>query len=271
MIVTHVIASVAVLALAGPPSLIAQTVQGQRYVLHMTSDGERELVATVRESGGRARIDLERSHDGSGGYIIVTDDARTLILVHPDQREYTVVDDTTFERIVGKALRVVAQTGVLQVQLRDVKIVPERLGPGESIAGHPTRRYRLTQEYRAFVGAFGIMGDEPVHKTVVTEYWVSPRLTLAPNPLLALLAGLETALAQRSASFVSQSIAARDSLFRGTPLRIVITSRSTDGDDSVKERRLEITDLAPAAFDPAIWAVPRGYTRRHSDFSFDVF
>ncbi len=258
-------------ALAAASAVSAQTVQGRRYALRMSSGGERELVATVREAGGRARIDVDRPHEpGPGGYILVTDGGRTLILVHPEEREYSVVDDTTFERIVGKALRVVTQTGVLQVQVRDVKIVPERLGPGEAIAGHPTQHYRLTQDYTAFVGAFGIVSDEPIHKTVVTDYWVAPDVPLARNPLLELLAGVETALAQRSAAFVSRSAAARDSLFRGTPLRVVITARSSSGDDAVKERRIEITDVAPAALDPAIWAIPQGYTRRQSDFSFDI-
>lgn len=253
-----------------PSSIAAQTVQGQRYVLRMTTGGDRELIATVREGGGRARIDFERSEDGASGYLIVSDGARTVTLVHPDKREYSVVDDTTFERIIGKALRVVAQIGVLQVQLRDVRIQGERLGAGETIAGYATRHYRITQDYRAYVGAFGIVGDEPIHQVVVSEYWVSPGLPLTRNPLLELLAGVETALAQRNTSFVTRSAATRDSLFRGTPLRVVVTARASRGDDTVKERRIEITDVAQVPLDASIWAIPSGYTRRQSDFSFDI-
>lgn len=255
---------------AVPSSLIGQSVPGQRYTLRMTADGESEVVATVREGNGRTRMDFERSRNGHDGYVLVNHAGRTVIFVRPDEREYTVVDDTTFERIVGKALRLVAQTGVVQVQVRDVKIVPERLGPGEPIAGHPTQRYRLTQEYSAFVGAFGIVGDEPIRRIVVTEYWVSPRVALARNPLVELLAGVETALAQRSAAFVRRSAAVRDSLFRGTALRIVVTARAPDSDEAVKERRIEITDLAAATFDPSIWTVPSGYRQRQGDFSFEI-
>ncbi|HEV8263718.1 MAG TPA: hypothetical protein VGQ06_02125 [Gemmatimonadales bacterium] len=257
------------LAFAASPAA-AQAVQGQRYTLRMTSEGASEIIATVREGNGRARIDFERSHGGPESYILVNHGTGTVVFVRPEEREYTVVDDTTFERIVGKALRMVTQSGVVQVQLRDVRITPERLGAGEPIAGRPTQRYRLTQEYRAYVGAFGIVGDEPVHQTVVTEYWVSPRLSLPRNPLVELLAGVETALAQKSASFVHRSAAARDSLFRGMPLRIVVTARSGSGDEPTKERRIEVTDLGPAELDPAIWTIPRGYKQRQGDFSFEI-
>lgn len=248
-----------------------QQVQGIRYTLYMTSDGDRDFVATVREGNGRARIDF----GDNGSYVLVTGGGgagnRTVLFVDTEDREYRIVDDTTFERIIGSALRMVTRTGVVNIQLRDVRIAPERLGAGEPIAGHATRRYRLTQEYRALVGAFGIMGDEPIHQTVVTDYWVSPGLRLLRNPLLELLSGVETALAQRSASFVRRTAAARDSLFSGTPLRVVIRSQSSNGDETSKERRLEITGLEEVMLDPAIWTVPRGYRRREGDFSFDIF
>lgn len=247
-------------------------VQGYRYNLHMTSDRDRELVATVREGQGRARIDFERSDDREGNdtYILLSDNGRTVVFVKPASREYTVVDDTTFERIVGRALRMVTNLGVVNIQLRDVRIVPERLGVGESIDGRPTRHYRLTQEYRAFVGAFGIVGDEPVHQLVVTDYWVAARPLLLRNPLIELLASVETALAQRSESFVRRSAAARDSLFRGTPLRVVVTASSNEHGEP-KERRLELSGLQTGTFDPAIWRIPDGYTRRQGDLSFDLF
>ena len=247
-------------------TLAVQDVQGTKYSLHMTSDGDRERVATVREANGRARIDF----GDNDTYAIVNERTRTVVLVDPSDREYRVLDDTTFERIVGTALRMVTSTGIVNIQLRDVRIASERLGAGEEIAGHRTMRYRLTQEYRAFVGAFGFVGGEPVHQTVVTDFWVSPGLGLLRNPLLELLSGVETALAQRSASFVRRSSAARDSLFHGTPMRVVIRSSSPDEDRPSKERRIEIHSLQSLRLDPAIWSIPREYRRVEGDFSFDL-
>lgn len=258
-----ILSSAVLLSLA----LVTQEVQGIRYTLQMTTDGDRDLVATVREANGRARIDF----GDKGSYALVTEGGRTVVFVDVEDREYSIVDDTTFERIVGSALRMVTRTGVLNIQLRDIRIVPERLGAGERIAGHATRRYRLTQDYRVFVGAFGIVSDEPIHQTVVTEYWVSPGLRLLRNPIMELLAGVETALAQRSPSFVRRSAAARDSLFRGTPLRVVVSSESSNGDREAKERRIEITGLEAVTLDAGIWTVPRGFRRREGDFSFDIF
>jgi len=277
MIASRLAAPLLAVGLGVTPAFLAgQAVPGQTYAVRMTTEGEPTLVATARESGGRLRMDFPRSREdhegdeGHEGYLLVRDGGRTVVLVHPEEREYSVVDDTTFEQIVGKALQVVTQTGVVQVQVRDVNITPERLGPGEPISGYPTRRYRITQQFSAFVGAFGFVREEPIRQTVVTEYWVSPRLTLARNPLVELLANVATALAQKSQSFVRRSTAARDSLFRGTPLRIVVSTRSGDG-DPVKQRRIEVTDLATTMLDPSIWTVPPDYRRRQGDFNFEIF
>src|SRR5439155_824705 len=130
----------------------------------------------------------------------------TVATVHTDRREYEMVDDTTFQRLIGAALD--AMGNLVTLHLADVKIETQSLGAGDSIAGYATRRFRLLQEYSVSIGAMGFTAANQ-HHVVVTDFWVSPDLRLPPNPLLELLATVETALAQRNEDFVHRSAAAR--------------------------------------------------------------
>src|SRR2546425_332047 len=116
--------------------------------------------------------------------------------------------------------------------------------------------------------------------TGVTASWVSPDLRLPPNPLLELLATVETALAQRNEDFVHRSAAARAALFSGTPLKMVITSRSFDVDrgDSGRVaagehavRTFEVTRVERASFDTSLFRIPEGFTRKDNPLSFKLF
>jgi hypothetical protein len=60
-------------------------------------------------------------------------------------------------------------------------------------------------------------------------------------------------------------MAARRTLFNGTPLRIVVTSHTLDEPEKRSVQRIEISGIASAPFDPVIWAVPAGYRRQSGD------
>ena len=265
-------------ALLAATPIAAQSVSGYRYLLRMTSSNGENVVGTVRLAGDKERIDFPpgaRSNDD--GYILLLNGGHTVVTVHTDRREYEMVDDTTFQRLIGAALD--AMGNLVTLHLADVKIETQSLGVGDSIAGYATRRFRLLQEYSVKIGAMGFTAANQ-HHVVVTDFWVSPDLRLPPNPLLELLATVETALAQRNEDFVHRSAAARAALFSGTPLKMVITSRSFDvdrgdstgragGDHSV--RTFEVTRVERASFDRALFEIPDGYTRRESKLNFKFF
>jgi hypothetical protein len=237
----------------------SQSLSGYRYDIRMSSESGDRLTAHVRDAGDRARIDFEGHGDASGSYLLLLDGGHRVLAVHPREREYSVVDDTTLERIVGTALHAVSATGLVRFRLDDVAIVPERLDARDTVAGRATRRYRLTQEYTVGVRALGLGGDD-IHQTVVTDYWVDPSLRLLRNPLLELLATLETALAQQDTAFVRSSTAARRALFTAVPLKIVV--RHVGGDGEAGVRTLVVTDLQRGAIDAAALQVPAEYRRR---------
>jgi hypothetical protein len=237
----------------------SQSLPGYRYEIRMSTESGDRLTAHVRDVGDRARIDFDRPGDAGGSYLLLLEGGHRVLAVHPREREYSVVDDTTLERIVGTALHAVSATGLVRFRLDNVAIVPERLEAGDTVAGRATRRYRLTQEYTVGVRALGLGGDD-IHQTVVTDYWVDPSLRLLRNPLLELLATLETALAQQDTAFVRMSATARRALFTGVPLKVVVKHASGDGDAGV--RTLAVADLQRDAFGTATFQVPAGYRRR---------
>lgn len=262
--ITSLALSLAAIAPLSPSVAPQQGVPGTRYTFHMILGSDEPVVGTVREGTHRLRVDLQKRGKRDGDYLVITHDGHRVISVHPADGEYSVVDDSVFERIAGVGLDAVSTTGVVRFRVRDARISGERLGPGDQIAGLATEHYRLRQEYAVDVSAFGMHGDR-VRQTVVTDYWVAPGARLLPNPLIGMLSQIGTALAQSDHDFMRRSIAVRDSLFTGTPLRIVVTITSDAKDEGGKPpsvHRFEITEIEDANFDPAIWEIPTGLHRR---------
>jgi hypothetical protein len=241
---------------------LLQAVPGHRYTFRATFEHNERVVGTVREDGHTARIDLQDRRPGDDDDLIAGDGR--LIVVHPDNREYSEVDDSTFERIAGIGLQAASDIGVVRFRVRDARFIPERLGPGDAVAGYPTLHLRLTEEYTIEVSAFG-MGGDAVRTRVVTDYWVTAEPLLVHNPLMELLSRLGSVLGQSDPDFVRRQTDARRGLITGTPLRIVVTAWSSDRDERDPRpavHSMEIADLVPAAVDPAIFRIPPGFTRR---------
>jgi hypothetical protein len=251
------------LILAAP----AQGVAGTRYTFRMTPDHGDALIGTVREDGRTARIDFVTRRARDDEYLLVRDGQ--LVAVHPDDREYSVIDDSTFERIAGVGLQAASDIGVVRFRVREAQFTPERLEPGDSVAGFATRHVRLTEEFTVVVRALGMWGDA-VHMRVVTDYWVTDAPVLMHNPLLEMLSRLGGVLGQSDPAFVRREAAARRDLFTGTPLRIVVTATSSDSDehdDRPGVQRIEISDLTRTRLDPGIFRIPAGYAQRDGEYS----
>lgn len=234
----------------------------------MIPDHGDAVVGTVREDGRTARIDFDAPRRHGEDYLLVK--GRQVIVVRPDDREYSIVDDSTFERIAGVGLQAASSVGVVRFQVRDARFTPEDLGAGGVIAGFATRHVRLTEEFTVEVRALGIAGDA-VHMRVMTDYWTTDTPKLVHNPLLTMLSGLGSVLGQADARFVRQEAAARRTVLSGTPVKIVVSSWSSDAherDHGPEVRTIEISGLTNTLIDPAIFRIPEGFTS-NGEFSWN--
>jgi hypothetical protein len=258
----------ALLALARPAS--AQLPAAYRYGFTVSTTGEEDRTAgTVYVAGDRWRIDMaSEAEKKSGDYLLSTDGGRTITIVHPEERSYSVHDADDFERIVSRVMR--GLDAVMTLQLRDAKVATAALGAGDAVGGRATQRYRLTQDYEVSVGMFGF--SSATRERVVTEYWVDPRLALPRNPVVEMMSTLATALAQHDAAFLRRSTEARRTLFRGTPLKVVVTaeSREEDGEVKRKVRTIQLGEVERVAIDGPVFEVPRGFERKEGEFSFSM-
>ena len=248
--------------------LSAQTAAGYRYTFTFSGDGTDPVSGTTWASGERSRIDIDGQSDPQ--YILVDNAAHTVTLVYPDRKEYSVVSDTTFQRLVGTVL---ASLPVVNITLSDTQVSDTAFGRGDVIAGHPTDRYQVTQAFTVSVGAFGFQAVG-MRQRVTTEYWMARDLRLPSNPLVTLLAQLTTVLAQSDRDFAHRSAIAMRPVVRGTPLRVVVHSETKSGDKNEvteKTQTLQVTSIAPASVDLSRFALPAGYTQKDPQFTGKIF
>ena len=245
-----------------------QTTSGYRYTFTFSGDGTDPVSGTTWAAGTRSRIDLDGQSDPQ--YILVDNAAHSVTLVYPERREYSIVSDTTFQRLVGTVL---ASLPVVNITLSDTQVSDTVLGAGETIAGHPTSRYQVTQAFTVSVGAFGFQAVG-MRQRVTTQYWMARDLTLPSNPLVTFLAQLTTVLAQNDRDFAHRSAIALRPVARGTPLRVVVHSETKSGDKNEvtqKTQTLQVTSIAPARVDLSRFALPAGYTQKDPQFTGKIF
>lgn len=239
---------------------LLQGLPGHRYTVRMTSDRGESLLGTVVEDGRQVRVDFASPDTRRDDYLLVRDDE--VISVHPDDREYSVVDQAAFAHIAGIGLQAASDIGVVRFRVRDARFTPERLGAGELITGYPTRHVRLTEEFTVNVRALGIWSSD-VHVHVVTDYWVTETPVLMPNPLIEMLSHLGAVLGQSDPGFVAHETAVRHALFHGTPLRIVVSQWSSDEHpDTPSVQKIEISEVQSTTLNPGIFRIPAGFTQR---------
>lgn len=258
----RVVAAAALATIAVTPTRAAA--QDYSYAFRVTQGEGEPLAGTVRVSGDRARIDAARPNGGDGprDYLLLDGGGQRVTIVNPRERTYSATTARAFERVVATAMSAV--NVAISNKLSDVRIESQRLGAGDTIAGYPTQRYRLTQEYTANIAVMGF-DAEPEFHVVITDFWAAPGLQLMRNPLVEMMATAETALAQTDRAFVERSTAARDRLFTGMPLRLIVAARST-GSDPAKYKEhdrsrltVEVTRVVRGPVDRAALALPRGY------------
>jgi len=260
-------------------ALAPRTMAAGRYEFTSTEDDGDVQVGAVAWSGQVLRIDMDRTRSRArrgasasvgtrnrrGEYILVDFASNTVRTVKPEAREISELPLATFEQIIGKALGMVGS--VVQMQVRDAGILANDVGPGGLVAGVRTQQFRIIEEYNVRIGVFGMNAEEKHHR-VVTDYWVPVEAGMPRNPMFELMMRSNSALAQQDATHQANLSRARSALFRGYPLKAVVTV--TEAGETPKRASVEVMSLSPAVPDAALFVLPTGYTVKKNDLTFSL-
>ncbi len=266
---------------ASAAPLAPRAMAAGRYEFTSTDDDGDVTAGAVAWTGQQMRIDLDRErararrsnthgtnvHVGNrrGEYMLVDFVTNTVRTVKPEEREISEMPLSTFEQIIGKALGMVGS--VVQMQVRDAGIIARDVGPGGEVAGMPTQQFRLIEEYNVRIGVFGMSAEEKHHR-VVTDYWVPTQAAMPRNPMFELLMRSASAIAQQDATHQSNVSRTRQALFRGFPMKAVVTVTETG--EAPKRAMIEITSLSAAEPDTALFTAPSGYRVKKNDLTFTI-
>lgn len=258
-----------------------RTMSAGRYEFTSTDDDGDVTSGAVAWTGQQMRIDLDRDRNRArrgnnngakvvtgnrrGEYMLVDFATNMVRTVKPEEREISEMPLATFEQIIGKALGMVGS--VVQMQVRDAGIIAKEVGPGGEVAGVPTTQFRMIEEYNVRIGVFGMSAEEKHHR-VVTDYWLPTAAGMPRNPLFELLMRGASATAQQDAAHQANVSRARSALFRGFPMKAVVTVN--EAGESPKRAMVEITSLSSAQPDAALFTLPSGYRVKKNDLTFSL-
>lgn len=251
---------------------------GWEYSFRIQSDGgdqkgEAPLTGKAEVLGEEVRVTFDakegarRDRQRRGEYLIVSDHGRQIAIIRPHEKEFNVVTVDSLARGVSAGLNAVSR--FVDVQLGGLEVGASQLGAGDTIAGYPTSRYRMTQAYRIDMK---ILGARPsLRGKLTTDFWVSPELNVPGNPFFDFFALLPNALALQSADYVRQSLAQRTKMFETLPLKTIATLEMTDQEGKVSRSvsTIEVMSVKRATLDPDRFNIPSSYkAKKGADISF---
>jgi hypothetical protein len=232
------VAAVPLLIAARP--LAAPMAGGTTYefIVHSQSDrtGNKESVimrgkGTFAGSDGRIDI-LETAAQGNssmfggkGSYFLMLDGGKKMMLVDPANKQYMEWDAAS--TFAGMSKMMNAMSGLVKMEMSDVKIESHNLGAGETIQGYKTVHYRMVQNYTMNVKVFGRSSKSRNETT--TDYYFAPALRGLANPFVSngqALAGSSDMF--NNPDYKSQMAAAQSRIEYGVPVKTVITTVRTD-------------------------------------------
>lgn len=240
--------------------------QGLTYDMRMTgtreSGGRTTPAQTVMTahgqfSGGNSRMDIDQTMMpggmmGKGTYIIVRSNSRTELIVDPEKRTYIEMNPDSMAKFASAAQG--ALGGMVKSEMTDVSADVQPLGPGETIQGYATMRYRLTTGYTMTTSIMGRTNHATVRST--TDMWIAPKLAGLFNPMArgAQPGGGTSAYADKVAEAYAR-------IGKGVPIKTVTQSVTTGDHGSSSTSTMELLNIRTGAISPSVFEVPSDYTK----------
>ena len=266
------VGAVCTIAAAAQTQAGPKQVAGLSYDLRMTSaptagTGLAEAMGNVAQAytghavfaGGRGRLDILEGGlpqiFAKGDYLLF--DSTGITVVRPASREYLPLS----AELGSKAFEQLQAMGV-SMNVADLKVAMDSLPGSDTIAGYPTRHFRMTLAFTMSIDASFM--QQRLATESVTDYWVANVPGLPSNPLLR-VNGVPSSPAPLGAfkelSAKVDSAAAR--LGGAAALRTKTVSRLIQGPgvNTTTEQTSEVSNIQRASVDATLLALPAGYRR----------
>jgi hypothetical protein len=192
---------------------------------------------------------------GKGDYLLF--DSTDVLIVRPRSHEYLTVP----RDIASKSMERLSAMG-MHIAVADEKVALDSIGisAGDTIAGIPTRHFRMTVAFNVAMDA-GIM-QQRLGTESVTDYWVSSSPVIPPNPLLRVngfAAGPMSGGMFRSLSMKVDSVAARMGTMAALKTKSVTHLITGPGAAIETQQLYEVSDIARRDVDDDLLILPSGY------------
>ncbi|MDQ6831587.1 MAG: DUF4412 domain-containing protein [Gemmatimonadota bacterium] len=212
-------------------------------------------------AGSQARLDFDPGSQaglqmlgGTSGYIIVKNDG-SMTIVDPDKKQYFTLGSDAMGGMMT------AVSGMIKMEIKDLKTDIEKVGPGGTMLGYPTTKWHMTQSYSMKMSVMG-RGSETASSTS-SEIYVATGLADLLNPFTNMSKTMGRMLGNANA-FAELSKQSADAFKKvnGVPLKTVMDITSTDDKGTARTSNMtyEITSISKADIPNSVFEMPAGYT-----------
>jgi hypothetical protein len=212
-------------------------------------------------SGDNAKVTFVESAGNpilkEGSFLLTKDGGKTLYLVNPKEKTYA---EWSLQGMLGSVGAVMNGIGpLLKVQYSEPKVEKLLDEDGGTVAGLPTRHYKVRTSYSMTVKVLGMSNNTDVVNE--QDIWATSRLQDTGLGVWLRTGSPRTG----NAEFDKRFLAAEAGKFQGFPLKMITVSTSTakKGNRTTTTRStMEVTQLdADAAIPASTFEIPTGFER----------
>jgi hypothetical protein len=213
--------------------------------------------AMVTARNGRLDIEEASRERGAmgekGGYFLY--DPTSMMMVSPKDKQILKFN---FEDIEKGMSAFAATTPGMRISITDVAVNFEKLGPGESLLGMSTTKYRITQDYKIAMKVAFVNRNSTEH--IVQEYWMADQKSGFANPF-ARMGSMRSIGGGSFSELMSKTAEATAKMGKGIPVRTLTTTTSTSdkGEQTTNVATMEVTELKAGDIDDALFVPPSDY------------
>jgi hypothetical protein len=209
----------------------------------------------ITETSGAAAAN--NAFGGKGSYFLVVDGGKKMLLVDPSQKTYLEWDMQSM--MAGMAKMVNALGGLVKMEMSDVKIDAQDMGPGEKVQGYQTKHVRMTQNYTVTAKVFGKTSKSRSETTI--DYYFAPALKALVNPFVQNSQAWANSLDMFNNAEYKSQMAAAQSKVQGVPVKTVVSTVSTDekGKQQTSVVTTEMVNFKKVDVPSETFAIPTGY------------